>query len=115
VHKAAMAKLRLERSRDSSESATTLTTISLFLSSMDNETRRRMTQKFDLCYTMAKESITFTKYPALLLLETRHVVDIGHAYYTPDSAKEFTGYIAKSQRQAFLKTLSNSGSHFFIF
>lgn len=68
VHKAAMAKLKVERSRARGESATTSTTIGRFLSSMDNETRERMAKKFDVCFMMAKESLLFTKYPALLEL-----------------------------------------------
>ena len=62
VHKAAMAKLKVERSRARGESATTSTTIGRFLSSMDNETRERMAKKFDVCFMMAKESLLFTKY-----------------------------------------------------
>ena len=57
-----------------------------------------MANKFDVCFTMAKE-ILFIKYPALLELESHHGVDLGPAYHTPDSAKAFTSYIAKSQRQ----------------
>ena len=115
VHKVAMAKLKLECSRASGESAATSTTIGRLLSSMDDETQERIARKFDVCYMMAKESLPFTKYPALLELESRHGVDLGPAYRTPDSAKSFTSYIAKSQRQTFLKTLSSSGSRFFSF
>lgn len=61
---------------------------------------------------MVKESTPFAKYPALLALEKRHEVDIGHAYNTPNSAKSFSGFIATSQRHGFLESLS-SGSHFF--
>ena len=53
-----------------------------------------MGRKFDICFVMAKEGIPFTKYPALLQLEQRHAVDLGHAYNMPDSAKLFTGFIA---------------------
>ena len=115
AHKVAMAKLKLECSRASGESAATSTTIGRLLSSMDDETRERMARKFDICYMMAKESLPFTKYPALLELESRHGVDLGPAYRTPDSAKSFTSYIAKSQCQTFLNTLSSSGSRFFSF
>ena len=51
-------------------------------------------------------------YLALLQLEERHGVDLGHAYRTPDSAKSFTGFIAASQRQGFLDLLC-CRSHFF--
>ena len=115
AHKVAMAKLKLECSRASGESAATSTTIGRLLSSMDDETRERMARKFDVCYMMAKESLPFTKYPALLELESRHGVDLGPAYRMPDSAKSFTSYIAKSQRQTFLNTLSSSGLRFLSF
>ena len=54
---------------------------------------------------MAKEGIPFAKYPALLHLEQHHAVDVGHAYHTTNSAKQFTTYIARSQRQEFLNAL----------
>ena len=63
AHKVAMAKLKLECSRASGESAATSTTIGRLLSSIDDETRERMAIKFDACYMMAKESLPFTKYP----------------------------------------------------
>ena len=110
-----MSKLRVERSRARGESAATSTTIGLLLSSMDDEMRERMAKKFDVCFMMAKESLPFTKYHALLDLESRHGVDLGPAYHTPDSAKTFTSYIAKSQRQTFTNTLSSNGICFFSF
>ena len=58
-----------------------------------------MAKKFDVRFMMAKESLPFTKHPALLELESHHGVDLGPAYRTPDSAKAFTSYIAKSQHQ----------------
>ena len=58
---------------------------------------------------MAKQSIPFAKYPALLGLEQRHEVDVGHAYNTADSARLFTSFIAKSQRQGFLNSLPGGG------
>ena len=91
------------------------TTTGRFLSSMDEEMRERMGKKFDVCFMMAKESLLFTKYPTLLELESRHGVDLGLAYSTPDLAKAFTSYIVKNQRQTFLNTLSSSGSRFFSF
>ena len=65
VHKVAMAKLKVERSRASSESADTSTMIGRLLSSMYDKTRERMVNKFDVCYMMAKENLPFTKYPSL--------------------------------------------------
>ena len=61
------------------------------LSTMDCETLARMGRKFQLCFIMVKENISFAKYPVLLQLEEHHGVDVGSAYRTPDSAKSFTG------------------------
>ena len=111
VHKASMARMRADSAKASGGSAALSTAIGRCLLTIDEETRARMRRKFDACYVMAKESMPFAKYPALLELEARHGVDLGFAYQTPDSAKTFTGYIAKSQRHAFLRTLSSS--HFY--
>ena len=65
---------------------------------------------------MAKESISFAKYPAIVELESRHGVNLGPAYRTPDSAKAFTGYIAASLHQRFLdKFTSPVGPSIFSF
>ena len=41
-------------------------------------------------------------------LEERHGVDLGQSYKTKDSAKNFTHYIAESQRQQFICSLSEA-------
>ena len=58
---------------------------------------------------MAKQSIPFAKYPALLDLEQHHEIDIGHAYDTVNSARLFTSFIAKSHHQGFLDSLRSGG------
>ena len=63
---------------------------------------------------MAKESISFMKYPSLHQLEVHHGVKLGIAYRTADSAKTFTDYIAESQQQAFIEYLGKH-CHFFSF
>ena len=69
-----------------------------------------MAKRFDICFVMAKASLSFKKYPAILQLEQRHAFYLGTAYLTPDSTKIFTSYIAKSQCQAFLNTLSRNST-----
>ena len=86
VHKAAMVKLKVERSRAKGKSEATSSTIGHLLSCMD-ETGERMAKKFDVCFVMAKESLPSTKYPVLVELEPCHGVDLGPAYRMPDSAK----------------------------
>ena len=78
------------------------------LSTLDTA-RKWIKRRFELCFVMAKQSIPFAKYPALLGLEQRHEVDVGHAYNTADSARLFTSFLAKSQRQGFLNSLPGGG------
>ena len=113
VHKAALARKRVEVARARGELVVQSSPIGCALSTLDLTTRARMGRIFDLCFMMAKESVAFAKYPSLLELEKRHGVDLGHAYTTADSAKLFTGFIAKSQRQSFFSTLYSCGTHLF--
>ena len=41
-----------------------------------------MKRKFDICYVIAKENLSFHKYPVLHELEEHHGVDLGFAYNT---------------------------------
>ena len=109
VHKVAMTRKRADDAKASGGSAMLSSTIGRCLATLDSETRARMERKFDLCYVMAKQSIPFAKYSALIELEQRHEVDIGRAYNTADSARLFTSFIAKSQRQGFLNSLHGEG------
>ena len=102
-----MTRMRADHTKASGESPAMSSTIGRYMSMIDEGIRARIRRKFDVCYTMAKESILFAKYPALLAL------DLGPAYSTPVSAKIFTSYIAASQCQAFVNTLSKS--HFLAF
>ena len=113
VQKAALARKRAEAARACGESVVQSSPIGCALSTLDLPTRARMGRIFDLCFMMAKESVAFAKYPSLLELEKRHGVDLGHAYTTADSAKLFTGFIAKSQWQSFFSTLYSCGTCFF--
>ena len=86
----------------------------LVVMSMDAATReRKRKRKFDICYVMAKEGMSFSKYPALFDLESRHEVDLGVAYRNDVSAKSFTHFIAESQRKSFIHSLADT--HFVSF
>lgn len=58
-----------------SEPPTMSATIGRYLSTLEEGTRVQLRQTFDVCYAMAKDSVPFAKYPALLALEARHGVD----------------------------------------
>ena len=82
---------------------------------LDEVALGRLKLKFNVCYMMAKQSLPFAKYPPLLELQAHHGADLGSSYNTPDSAKIFTTYIAKSLWQSFLNTISASNISFFSF
>lgn len=109
-HKAAMIHVK----RASNQPITTYSPIARSLLSLDETTQKCMERKFDICYAMAKESMAFKKYPLLYELEVWHGVNLGQAYKTKDSAKSFTHYIAESQRQNFISSLSAT-SRFYSF
>ena len=81
---------------------------------MDEAVQQRMEQKFDICYVLAKESMSFNKYTIVHELEERHGVDLGFAYKTDVSAKVFTHYIAESQCQSFYESLTQSNFYSFL-
>jgi len=62
----------------------------------------RMRKKFDISYLMAKEGIAFKKFAPVCNLESRHGVELGHAYRTAPSAKLFSHYIAEAVCQVAL-------------
>ena len=68
-YKIAMTRMRADHAKASGKSPAMSSTIGRYLSTIDKGTQARMRRKFDVCYTMAKESIPFAKYPALLALE----------------------------------------------
>ena len=112
-HKAAMSHYKADQAKTHNESAAVYAPIASSLMNMDAATKARMKRKFDICYVMAKEGMSFSKYPALFDLESRHEVDLGVAYRNDVSARSFTHFIAESQRRSFIHSLANT--HFISF
>ena len=108
-----MAYLKVDLAKANNKSVTSFSPIGHSLKNMDASTKERMKRKFDIYYVMAKEGVAFSKYPALYDLESRHDVDVGVAYKNDVSAKSFTHFIAQSQCDSFVHSLSNS--HYFSF
>ena len=81
---------------------------------MDYTVLSHMKVKFDICHVLAKEGLAFKKYPLLCELETYHGVDHGHTYNTKDSAKTSIHYIAESQHQLFISSLSLARFYSFL-
>jgi len=113
-HKKAMAELRTAQARASRTPVVQYAPIARALSMLSDVDRARMRKKFDVCYVMAKEGIAFEKFVPLCELESRHGVELGHAYRTAPSAKLFSHYIAQAQRQQFLKFLCENNFYSFL-
>ena len=112
-HKASMMRLRADQAKSKQLSITSYSPIARCLLRMDQTSKERMCKKFDICYVMTKENMAFRKYPVLHELEIRRGVDLGPAYRTKDSAKNFIHYIAEAQRHTFMEDLPSV--HFFSF
>ena len=54
-----------------------------------------MERKVEMSYVLLKENLAFKKYPAIYELELNHGVNLGHAYRTKDSAKQFAHYYCR--------------------
>ena len=63
---------------------------------------------------MAKEDIVFETYLSLCELETKHEVEVGHAYKTAPSAETFMHYTAEHQCQQILVFLSEKKFYSFL-
>jgi len=105
-HVATMNWFKKDQAKASGSSALATYSASPILN-VDEKTKESVKKKIDLCYVMAKECLSFTKYPSLHQLEVSHGVDPGPAYKTDVAAQSFTHYIAESQRQTYLSFLSN--------
>ena len=71
-YKAAMAQFKADQAWSQHKPITSYSTIARCLSTLDEQTKAKLRRKFEICYTIAKESIPFSKYPVLHLLENCH-------------------------------------------
>ena len=101
--------LRLrEQATARGECSSSYAPIAAALTTMSDEDRAILRRKFDITYVMAREKLSFRKFPAFCELETRHGVNLGSAYKTETSAKTFTHFIAESQRQELVHALNST-------
>lgn len=59
------------------------------LENLQPEVRTRMCKLFDVAYEVAKLEIPFTKYKALIEMETKHGVSLGKAYSNHRACQRF--------------------------
>ena len=101
--------LRLrEQAAARGECSSSYAPIAAALSSMSDEKRVVLRRKFDIVYVLAREKLSFRKFPAVCELEARHGVNLGLAYKTETSAKAFTHFIAASQRQELVRNVESA-------
>ena len=61
----------------------------------DERAAAQVKKKFEVAYFVAKEELSFLKYPAILKLEEMHDVDVGQAYRNDKNCAKFIDYIGK--------------------
>ncbi len=112
-HVHALNLLRRESSRTQGQSFLQSTVIGKALFSLSESEKAKLRCKFDVAFFIAKEKLSFIKYPQLLNLEARHGISLGTTYMSKVSCREFTHYIAECMRQH----ISNctSSSNFFLY
>ena len=98
-HKLAMKLLRIAQTKASNLPVTSYAPIARSLMTLEEPEKAKMQHKLDMCYFLAKQGLSFEKYSPFCELESRHQVEIGHAYRTAPAARQFTHYIALSQRK----------------
>ena len=108
-----MMHLRADQAKSKQLSITFYSPIARCLLRMDQTSKELMRKKLDICFVVTKENMAFRKYPALYELEICHGIDLGPAYRTKDSPKNFTHYIAEAQRHTFME--ESSSVRFFSF
>ena len=68
--------------------------IAQLLSKIPQLEREQVKRKFDIAYFLAKEKLSYRKYPCLCELEAHHGVSIGTSYTNEIAGKTFSHYIS---------------------
>ena len=107
-HLHAMSLFQRERfASNGPSSSTAAAPIVVALTTLQDDERARLRKKMDVAYFVAKEKMSFRKYPSICALEARHGVDLGTNYVTAAYGKQFTHYIAQSLRNNFKSCIQN--------
>ena len=97
-HIACMAYIYTDSATAQDEPVESYAPIARSLLRMDDSEKEKLKRKFEICYILAEEGITFFKYPTFHALAESQGVDIGSSYKGADCAKTFTHFIAESQQ-----------------
>ena len=107
-HITCMAYMRADSAKARNEPVESYAPIARSLLRTEDSEKEKMKRKFEISYVLAREGVAFLKYPAFHALAESQGVDIGSSYRSPECAKTFTHFIAESQRQSFLHSLSTT-------
>ena len=92
-HLHAMNLLKREQARVIDAPSSSYVPIAQLLSKIPQLEREQLKRKFDIAYFLAKEKLSYRKYPCLCELEARHGVFIGTSYTNEIAGKTFSHYI----------------------
>ena len=87
-HRAAMSRMQGESAKASKLPVTSYSPIALSLLTIDEGMQERLRKKFDICYVVAKQGLSFRKYPSIHALQERHDVNLCFSYKTVDSFRQ---------------------------
>ena len=107
-HGHAMNLHRRDLARDKGLGASAYAPIAQALSTLPEGEQSQLRLKFDIAFFVASEQLAFNKYPRICELEQRHGVNLGAAYVNNNACKDFMHYIAESNRQTLITTISNA-------
>ena len=102
---ACMEFMHIDSTKARNEPIESYTPIASSMLRMEDSEKEKMKQKLEICYVLAREGIAFLKYTAFHSLAERQGVNIGSSY---KGAETFTHFIAESQRQSFLQSMSTT-------
>ena len=76
------------------------------LSVMDDASRQTLKKKFEVVFTIAKNSMAMMKMKPICELEERHGVDLGQGYRNNQACASFFEFIALDQQRSLVEALS---------
>ena len=107
-HDHAMSLLKQESAKAEGKSCYSYAPIAIVLSTLPSDEKEPLRKKLDIAYFVAREKLSFSKYPAICELETKHGVDLGTNYRTQTAGSSFIHYSAEAIREGLAENLRKS-------
>ena len=103
-----MSLLKRERAKAKGRSCYSYAPIAKVLSTLPNDEKERLRKKFDIAYFVARDKLSFRKYPRICELEAKHGANLGTTYRTETAGRSFIHFAAEARRQELLETLQKA-------